>query len=132
MATMMVAARRAVRAAVGARRLMSAHSFDITSTADFKSRVLTSDTPVLVDFTAAWCGPCRMLKPILEKAVADQDGKVLLAKVDVDANSELAQEFQIASVPTVLGMKNGAVVNGFMGVQDAAGVNKFIVDLLDE
>eukprot|EP00043_Microstomoeca_roanoka_P006643 m.64595 g.64595 ORF g.64595 m.64595 type:complete len:130 (-) comp13500_c1_seq1:1595-1984(-) len=129
----MLAMMRGVRAAGRCVRAMSTapSSFDITSLADFNTRVLAATTPVIVDFTASWCGPCRMLKPILEKQVAAQDGKVLLAKVDIDKNQDLAFQFRINSVPTVIAFKNGEVVDGFMGLKGNEEVSDFIAALLD-
>lgn len=88
------------------------------------------ERPVVVDFWAAWCGPCRQLTPMLERAVAAQDGRVLLAKVDVDANQALAQRFSVQGIPQVLGFRDGTAIAQFTGVRPEAQVASFIDDLL--
>lgn len=89
-------------------------ALEITN-ASFKE-VLQSDKPVLVDFWAAWCGPCRMLGPVIEELSTDFEGKAIIGKVDVDNNQEIAAEFGIRSIPTVLIFKNGELVDRVVGV----------------
>lgn len=83
--------------------------------ASFKE-VINSDKPVLVDFWATWCGPCRMLAPIIEEIADDFEGKVVVGKVDVDNNQQVSMEYGIRNIPTVLIFKNGEVVDKFVGV----------------
>jgi thioredoxin 1 len=82
----------------------------------FKETVLNSDKPVLVDFWAVWCGPCRTLGPIIEEVATDFDGKAVVGKVDVDNNQEISMQYGIRNIPTVLIFKNGEVVDKLVGV----------------
>ncbi|HEY1035128.1 MAG TPA: thioredoxin, partial [Pseudoxanthomonas sp.] len=92
------------------------HVFDAT-TETFEAEVLRKslDVPVLVDFWATWCGPCKTLGPILEKLAGEYNGTFVLAKVDVDKEQQIAAAFQIRSVPTVFLVKGGQIVDGFPG-----------------
>ncbi|MEN2434342.1 thioredoxin [Weeksellaceae bacterium A-14] len=82
----------------------------------FKETVLNSDKPVLVDFWAVWCGPCRMLGPIIEEIAHDFEGKAVIGKVDVDNNQQVSVDYGIRNIPTVLIFKNGEVVDKIVGV----------------
>ena len=84
--------------------------------ATFQETVLNNDKPVLVDFWAAWCGPCRMVGPIIEEISEEYDGKAVVGKVDVDANQEFAAKYGVRNIPTVLVFKDGNVVDRKVGV----------------
>ena len=89
---------------------------------NFQELVLNSDKPVLVDFWAAWCGPCRMLGPIIEELHDDFQGKAIVGKVDVDNNQQISMDYGIRNIPTVLIFKNGEVVDKFVGVAPKAAI----------
>ena len=89
---------------------------------NFQELVLNSDKPVLVDFWATWCGPCRMLGPIVEELHNDYEGKAVVGKVDVDNNQQIAMQYGIRNIPTVLIFKNGEVVDKFVGVAPKASI----------
>jgi len=101
---------------------------DQTFPADVVERSMK--TPVVVDLWAPWCGPCRQLGPIIEKAVDDTDGAVVLAKVNVDENPQISQAFQVQGIPAVYALKDGKVVDGFVGAQGEAAVAAFVQKLL--
>ena len=84
---------------------------------NFDSEVTNSPIPVLVDFWAVWCGPCRMQDPIVDEVATELDGKVKIGKLNVDENPNIAQKFMIMSIPTLMIFKSGTVVKQFIGVQ---------------
>ncbi|WP_414717193.1 thioredoxin [Tahibacter sp.] len=105
----------------------SAHVFDATQ-ANFENEVIKASlqTPVLIDFWAEWCAPCRQLKPVLEKLADDYAGAFRLAKVDTEAEMQLAAIFGIRSLPTVVLVKDGQMIDGFMGALPESAVREFL------
>ncbi len=90
---------------------------------NFESEVLNSDKPVLLDFWASWCGPCRIMSPVVDEIAAER-GDIKVGKVNVDEESELAGAFQIMSIPTLVVMKGGKAVNGVVGVRPKGDILK--------
>jgi putative thioredoxin len=104
---------------------------DVTD-ATFESDVLnrSDQVPVVVDLWAEWCGPCKTLGPILEKVVDETDGKVVLAKIDVDQNPQAAAAFRVQSIPAVYAVRDHQIVDGFIGAQGETAVRQFVQGLL--
>ena len=95
---------------------------------NFQNEVLASDRPVLIDFWASWCGPCRMLSPVVDEIAEELAGKVKIGKVNVDEERELASEFRVMSIPTLAVMKDGKLTATAVGVQPKTK----ILELLDK
>lgn len=99
----------------------------ITLTKDnFEQEVLKSTKPVLVDFWAAWCGPCRMLSPIVDQLAGELDGKVTVGKINVDEQKELAAQFRVMSIPTLMVFKDGNVTASAAGVRPKGAILKML------
>lgn len=97
----------------------------------FQKEVLESKVPVLVDFSATWCGPCKMMGPVLEEISAEYEGKVKVFKVDIDESMDLAEKYQIMSVPNMLFFKNGKAVDGVVGATPQAVLKTKIDSMID-
>ena len=98
----------------------------ILSEDNFEKEVLQSEIPVLVDFWATWCGPCRMLAPTIAKIAEEQEGKIKVGKIDVDEEPELSVKYGITSIPTLMVFKNGEVVNKSIGVIPKAAIEALL------
>ncbi|CAL8302434.1 unnamed protein product [Merluccius merluccius] len=109
-----------------------AASFNVQDHDDFTERVINSDLPVLVDFHAQWCGPCKILGPRLEKAVAKQKGRIAMAKVDIDDHTDLAIEYGVSAVPTVIAIRGGSVIDQFVGIKDDDQLDSFVDKLVGQ
>ena len=111
--------------------MTSAHNADgpvEVSDASFAAEVLSSNKPVLVDFWATWCGPCRMVAPVLEEIAAEKSGQLTVAKLDVDANPETARNFQVVSIPTLILFKDGQPVKRIIGAKGKAALLRELSD----
>ena len=96
----------------------------------FKDDVLSSDKPVLVDFWATWCGPCKMVAPVLEEIAGEHADKITVAKVDIDANPAIARDYKIMSIPTMILFKGGQPVKQIVGAKPKAALLSDLADYL--
>jgi thioredoxin 1 len=101
-----------------------------TTDGNFKKDVLEAKEPVLVDFWAEWCGPCRMVGPILDELAKEYDGKIKIAKVNVDENQQVSMDYHIRSIPTLLFFKNGQMVKQLVGAHPKAKLVTEIIEVL--
>lgn len=88
------------------------------TTENFSTEVLNADKPVLVDFYADWCGPCRMMSPIVEQLAVDMEGKAIIGKLNIDDNEDIAMKYGVMNIPTLILFKNGTEVNRIVGAQN--------------
>jgi len=103
---------------------------EVTITSENLSSLRKGTQPLVVDFWATWCGPCRMVAPIIEELAGEYNGKVVIGKCDVEEQEDLAQEFGIRNIPTILFFKNGEVVDKLIGAQPKAKIEEKIQALL--
>ncbi len=96
----------------------------------FNEEVIKSNTPVLVDMWAPWCGPCRMVAPVIEKLAKEYEGKVKFCKLNVDENPKMASQYQVMSIPTLLLFKNGAVADTIVGAVPESSLKSKVDNLL--
>ena len=102
----------------------------VFTSANFDADVLGSEIPVVVDFFATWCGPCRMMAPVIEELAEEYDGKVKIGKLDVDENSDIAARYGVMSIPTIILFKNGEVFSKSVGLQDKEVLKNAIKEML--
>lgn len=105
---------------------MSEGYIEIASKEDFDEKVIKSKLPVLVDFWAPWCGPCRMVTPIVEELAKEYSGKIVVAKVNTDENSDVSYAYRIMSIPTLILFKDGKEVNKMIGALPKDELKSFI------
>jgi len=108
---------------------MSENVYEFTDQ-NFESDVQESDIPVLIDFWAVWCGPCKAIAPVIEEVADEYKGKIKVGKVDVDKNQNTAMKYGVRSIPTLLLMKDGKVVNQLVGAVPKSNITDVLEDLL--
>ncbi|NNF08430.1 MAG: thioredoxin [Candidatus Eisenbacteria bacterium] len=108
---------------------MSNHTLELTDS-NFTETINNSEVPVMVDFWAPWCGPCRSLAPIVEELASDYTGKIAVAKVNTDDSPNIASQFNISSIPTLLFFKNGQVVKQVIGAHPKAKLEQQVQEVL--
>lgn len=96
----------------------------------FDEAISTSENPVLVDFWAEWCGPCKMIAPVLDEIAAENGDKITIGKVNVDENPDLARRFEVMSIPTLIVFKNGEPVKRLVGAKNKAGLMDDLSDII--
>ncbi|KAK9502695.1 hypothetical protein O3M35_011411 [Rhynocoris fuscipes] len=101
-------------------------SFKVQDLKDFNERVKNSKKPVIVDFFATWCNPCKALTPRIENVIAEKKGEVILAKVDIDEHTDLALDYDVGSVPVLVAIRNGKVEERLVGLQDTDKLRQFV------
>lgn len=107
-------------------------SFKVQDLNDFEKKVKNASTPVIVDFFATWCNPCKTLTPRLESVIDEMKGKVVLAKVDIDELTDLAMDYEVSAVPVLIAMNNGKELDRLIGLQDVDKLKAFIVKLVEK
>ena len=107
-----------------------ANAISTLTQANFAEQIATSEKPVVVDFWAEWCGPCKMLAPILDEVAGENADKITVAKVNVDENPDLARQFDIMSIPTLIVFKDGQPAHRFQGASGKAGLLEKLGDFL--
>ena len=98
---------------------------------DFEEEVINSKIPVLVDFWAEWCGPCKVIGPILEEISEEEKDRIFVVKVNIDENQAIAAQLRVQSIPTVYAFVDGQPVDGFMGAQPESAINDFVKKISD-
>jgi thioredoxin 1 len=108
---------------------MAGKAFEVTDT-DFDEMIMNAERPALVDFWAVWCGPCRVVGPIVEEIAEEYDGRAVVAKMDVDQNRDTAVKFGIQAIPTLLLVKNGEIADRIVGAVDKNSIKNKLEALL--
>lgn len=96
----------------------------------FDEAISTSQSPIVVDFWAEWCGPCKMIAPILDEIATEQEGKLTIGKVNVDENPELARRFEVMSIPTLIVFKDGEPIKRLVGAKNKSGLLEDLSDII--